>query len=124
MARRLASIVSIAGFALGCSGGDGETSEEPPRGCALGEYQREDGLCVAPGLPPDMPCPPGEWLRESDGSCIPAGVPPEGCGTGFMHNGDRGCEPILPAQPCGERLMAVPGETRCREIASCGAAPW
>jgi hypothetical protein len=64
-----------------------------------------------------MPCPPGEWLR--DGECLPAGVPPDGCGEGFTHDGDRGCTAILPAGACAPGLMAVPGETRCREVAPC-----
>src|SRR5262245_37523218 len=88
---------------LGCSSGDVPATmsgtEPPPvdEGCAPGEWQRDAGSCMPAGLPPDMPCPPGEWLREDDGACIPAGVPPDGCSEGFTHDGDRGCEPILPA---------------------------
>jgi hypothetical protein len=51
-------------------------------------------------------------------------VPPDGCGAGFEHDGDRGCEPILPAEPCPIGLMAVPGDASCREIAPCGNPPW
>jgi hypothetical protein len=69
-----------------------------------------------------MPCPPAEWLR--DGVCVPAGVPSDGCGEGFSHDGDRGCEAILPAAPCAAGLMAIPGETSCREVAPCSGAPW
>ena len=79
-------------------------------------------MCIPAGLPPDMPCPPGEWLR--DGECIAAGVPPDGCARGFVHDGDRGCEPILPAQPCAPGLMAVPGERNCREVAPCASGQW
>ena len=69
-----------------------------------------------------MPCPPGEWLR--DGACIPAGVPPDGCAAGFIHDGNDGCEPVLPSEPCGPGLMAIPGETACREVAPCAAGVW
>jgi hypothetical protein len=31
---------------------------------------------------------------------------------------------VLPAEPCGEGLMAVPGETSCREVAPCGEGRW
>src|SRR5262245_46112985 len=108
----------------GCGGeGDEPPPDSPPGGCAPAEWPREDGSCVPPGLPPDMPCPPAEWLRD-DGVCIPAGVPPDGCGEGFVHDGDRGCERILPDAPCPPGLMAVPGETVCREIAPCAPGTW
>src|SRR5262245_43627725 len=108
----------------GCGGeGDEPPPDSPPGGCAPAEWPREDGSCVPPGLPPDMPCPPAEWLRD-DGVCIPAGVPPDGCGEGFVHDGDRGCERILPDAPCPPGLMAVPGETVCREVAPCAAGTW
>lgn len=41
-----------------------------------------------------------------------------------MHDGDRGCEPVLPSETCAEGQMAVPGENMCRPVAPCGAAPW
>src|SRR5262245_30753276 len=108
----------------GCGGeGDEPPPDSPPGGCAPAEWPREDGSCVPPGLPPDMPCPPAEWLRD-DGVCIPAGVPPDGCGEGFVHDGDRGCERILPDAPCPPGLMAVPGETVCREVAPCAPGTW
>jgi hypothetical protein len=89
---------------------------DTPEPCATEEWRDDkDGRCVEPGLP-EMPCPPGEWLR--DGVCLPAGVPPDGCAEGFTHDGDRGCFPILPAS-CPPGLMAVPGEARCREVAPC-----
>jgi len=106
---------------LGCAGND-ETTPAEPAACALGEWLGQDGACVAAGLPPDMPCPPAEWLR--DGVCIPAGVPPDGCGEGFVHDGDRGCEPVLPSEPCGPGLMAIPGDAACREVAPCDTGTW
>src|SRR5688572_13428395 len=105
----------------GCNPDEESTAGGP---CPTAHWRRDDGVCVTAGLPPDLPCPPGEWLREADGACIAAGVPPDGCAAGFAHDGDRGCEPILPAEPCPGRLMAVPGETSCREVAPCGEAPY
>ncbi|HZO13360.1 MAG TPA: hypothetical protein VFB62_08870, partial [Polyangiaceae bacterium] len=117
-------VCAIGLSALGCHGSDDdEPLTEPSAGCAAGEWLREDGQCIAAGLPPDMPCLPGEWLRD-DGLCIPAGVPPDGCGQGFVHDGDRGCDPILPEAPCLPGLMAVPGDTSCREVAPCAAGTW
>jgi len=113
------------GSVLGCA--ESAPSEVPgslaPSPCQVGEWLREDGLCAPAGLPPDAPCSPGEWLRD-DGSCIPAGVPPDGCAEGFVHDGDRGCDPVLPASACAPGTIAVPGDTRCREIASCGTQTW
>jgi hypothetical protein len=109
-------------FLVGC--GSGDETQPLPAGCKPDEQAIAEGGCVAAGLPRDLPCPPGEWLRETDGACIPAGVPPDGCAEGFVHDGDRGCDPIMPAEPCQFGSMAVPGETACHEVAPCGAAPW
>jgi len=107
---------------MGCGSGD-ETTDQPPGECAAGEWRGDDGVCVAAGLPPDMPCAPAEWLRD-DGVCVPAGVPSDGCGVGFVHDGDRGCDPVLPAEACAPGFMAVPGETSCHEIAPCANGKW
>jgi len=127
MAPRSSSVV-LGLYALlvgGCGSSESdEASSGGPGDCAPGEWLRDDGVCVPAGLPPDMPCPPGEWQREEDGACIPAGIPPDGCGVGFVHDGDRGCEPILPEGPCPEGLMAVPGERSCREVAPCAPGSW
>ncbi|MBW2459900.1 MAG: hypothetical protein JRI68_35750, partial [Deltaproteobacteria bacterium] len=68
-------------------------------------------------------CVPGERPLD-DGSCRPPGIPAYGCGEGFEHDGDRSCEPILPAAPCPIGTMAVPGDAECREVAPCGDGPW
>jgi len=112
--------ILLGAFAIGCGGGD-EPPDGEPQDCAPGTWLH-DGVCTAAGLPADMPCPPGEWPRE--GECIPAGVQPDGCGAGFVHDGDRGCEPILPSSPCPPGLMAVPGERLCREVAPCAPGRW
>ncbi|RLB45883.1 MAG: hypothetical protein DRI90_27940, partial [Deltaproteobacteria bacterium] len=104
------------GAAAGGMGGDAG-------GCAAGELTLEDGSCRPAGLPPDMACPPGE-LPPDDGGCQRAGVASGACATGFEHDSDRGCEPILPSSPCPPGQIAVPGDEACRPIAPCGAAPW
>lgn len=35
-----------------------------------------------------------------------------------------GCVPILPAAPCADGEVALPGETTCRPLADCGTGPW
>ena len=113
-----------------CGGDEAEPRPPPdggadagPLGCKPGSLARGDGTCAPAGLPADAPCPPGEALGEA-GACIPAGVPPEMCGDGFLPDGDSGCDPVLPAEPCPPGLIAVPGDAECREVAPCGAGTW
>lgn len=126
--RAALGLLLAAALGVGCGGDDGETGStttttttEAP--CGPGELELADGRCQPPGLPLDMPCPPGEAPLE-DGSCQAAGVPPSECGDGFTADGEGGCEPILPKDPCPDGLMAIPGETVCHEVAPCGAGPW
>ncbi len=70
-----------------------------------------------------LPCPPGELLQDDD-SCLPPGIPSDGCGAGFVHDGDRGCEPVLPDDSCGPGQLAVPGDTDCRPVTECLSNKW
>jgi hypothetical protein len=108
---------------LGCGGDDVVATTPPPPTveagppCAPGELLLDDGSCRAAGLPPDLP-PPGPTHPPE------AGVPEDACHEGFVHDGEGGCAAIIPAAPCASGLIAVPGDTVCREIAPCGNAPW
>src|SRR5262249_42972986 len=95
------------------AGGGGGSSA----GCAPGEMALEDGTCRAAGLPPDTP-KPGPTAEPT------AGIPPDGCAEGFAYDGDARCLPILPNAPCPDGMYAVPGETSCHAVGTCGAAPW
>ncbi|MBW2524804.1 MAG: hypothetical protein JRI23_11540 [Deltaproteobacteria bacterium] len=121
----LAAMVLLV-FLAGC-GSEDEMLAPPTPGPGDSECQDDEfelaGTCVPVGLPRDMACPPAE-VPFDDGSCQPAGVPLDGCGVGFVHDGDRGCEPVLPDEPCGPGLIAVPGDTSCRELSSCGTGTW
>ncbi len=79
-----------------------------------------DEVAESGSTPP--PCAAG-GLVLPDGECIFPGLGPEDCATGFTHDGDRGCLPILP-EPCPPGLMAVPGDDSCREVAPCGEGRW
>ena len=92
----------LTAMLVGCGG---DETEAPPPGNAASD-------CEAPEV------------ALPDGTCIRPGVPPEGCAEGFIHDGEYGCEPILPAEPCPPGLMAVPGETECRAIMACGDGTW
>jgi hypothetical protein len=91
--------------------------------CNAGELPLEGGGCQPAGLPLDMPCPPGE-AAIAGGGCQPAGVPPDACAEGFEADGQGGCDPVLPAAPCPPGLMAIPGDTQCREVAPCGSGDY
>jgi hypothetical protein len=150
----LATLMLVPSSQLACGGETGESPDDPScgtdevwvdgvcvpvSGCPEGQVELPDGscytppcgtnellideLCAAVGLPTDMVCPPGE-RPVTEGGCQPAGVPSDGCAPGFAHDGDRGCDAILPAAPCPPGAMAVPGDTECREVAPCGAGPW
>jgi hypothetical protein len=62
-------------------------------------------------------------MELADGTCLEPGIPPGACAAGFVHDGDRSCEPILP-DACAAGLMAVPGDATCREVAPCGDSTW
>ena len=68
-------------------------------------------------------CTAGETPVE-EGGCTSAGVPADGCAVGFDSDGRGGCIPVLPSDPCPTGLVALPGETRCHELAPCGSSTW
>ena len=103
-------MLAAAVLALGgCGGDEGDGDRSTGTGASGGGGTAE--------------CGPGASLLD-DGTCLSAGVPPEACGAGFVSDEGGGCAPVLPAEPCGEGTMALPGETACRAIAPCGEAPW
>lgn len=115
----------LAGCGPGETGSSGSTSSDSTSqaACAGPDVPLPDGRCQPPGLPLDMPCPPGE-TPLADGTCQAAGVPPSACGDGFVSDGEMGCAPVLPEQPCPDGSMAVPGETECHEVSPCGQGKW
>ena len=128
MILRWVSILGLAAVACGGSAdetdpapGAASASVAPPGSCAEDEILA-DGVCEHVGLPRESWCAPGSW--GFDGVCHPAGVSIGGCGSGFVHDDDGGCDPLLPSQPCPWGTMAVPGDTACREVAPCAPGTW
>jgi len=80
------------------------------------------GGSAAGGAAPWDECEVG--VRLPDGSCLLAGVPDGACGEGFEPDGNFGCQAILPAEACGAGTLALPGETSCRPVRSCGQGTW
>lgn len=58
------------------------------------------------------------------GGCVPVGVPADACGEGFVADGLGACVVVLPKAACPKGQLAVPGETSCHPVASCGDAPF
>ncbi|RLB63901.1 MAG: hypothetical protein DRI90_05855 [Deltaproteobacteria bacterium] len=117
---QLALATLLAMGTSGC-GEDTESVSPPPSFCEPPNRIVGDA-CIEPGVQDDG-CPAGT-LGLDDGSCRPAGIVAGECGEGFEHDGDVGCEPILPAESCPAGLMAVPGETACRPVMGCGSGTW
>lgn len=131
--RRSSSLLIFVLAASGCGeettnggAGAGGTSAGTATGvdsCPPGQRELEDGSCVLAGWQPNG-CAAGE-LADDAGQCVPAGLAPEDCGEGFAHDGDVGCEPVLPDEACGPGTWAIPGDTACRDFSSaCGSAPY
>ncbi|MBW2455118.1 MAG: right-handed parallel beta-helix repeat-containing protein, partial [Deltaproteobacteria bacterium] len=129
MDRTLLAAVLWAAATSACGGDESETTPEP----CLPPHRVVGERCLAPGQADDG-CPAGT-LGTPEGSCRPAGMLPEDCAEGFMHvpfavpaddplAGAGSCEPVLPAEPCPLGLMAVPGDTECRQVMACGSGPW
>lgn len=67
-------------------------------------------------------CPAGALALDE--GCATVGVPEGQCGVGFASDGEGGCAPILPAEPCARGSFAVPGFETCKPVRStvCPAA--
>jgi len=120
---RVSAIVCAAfGLLVASCGHSSDASPEPSdaggeiKTCAEGFDVRGD-LCV-----PRYDACDERSVPRLGGGCDRVGVP--SCPTGFSEDGRGGCSPILPASPCPEGKMALPGETTCRDVAPCGTAPY
>jgi hypothetical protein len=126
--RQLGALLFVASVFVvaGCSPSsappvDQPTGGGPPEGdCAVSEVEQQDGTCLSPGVQPDG-CRAGEVATA--GGCRPAGVAPDGCGEGFDHDGIGACDPII-VDTCPAGMIAVPGDTSCRDVAPCGSGTW
>jgi hypothetical protein len=109
-----ALVLSLLGL-LGCG-------DDPAERAAGGAGDGGSGGAGGSEAGARLPCPPGA-LPVGD-ACEAPGVPADGCGVGFAHDGVDACEAILPATACGSGEFALPGETMCHGVGSCGAGQW
>jgi hypothetical protein len=74
--------------------------------------------------PPPETCDDPLAMALADGSCPRPGIPVDGCLPGFEHDGEYGCQPVLPDEDCPPGMMAVPGEATCHAVMECGEGTW
>ncbi len=106
----LLGLAAAASLASAC-GGDQDTRSPPDAG------DPDAGDAASPT------CPAGQSALDG-GACRPPGVPPEACAKGFRADDAGGCDPIMPPTACPKGLIAVPGDTTCREVMPCGPGKW
>lgn len=119
--RRTGRRIVAAGIVLAIGGCGADEGPPPPSGppCAAGFTRLASGGC-APVLPAS--CDQASIALPGDVECRRIGVTT--CAAGFSSDGSGGCEPQLPATACAAGMMAVPGESSCREVSDCGTGPW
>jgi hypothetical protein len=123
-----AALLLVGALVLGCgddesdgastsstAGAGGAATECPP-----GQTPQADATCLPAGRQPSG-CSAGEL--SIDGGCRAAGIPADACANGFEPDAG-GCRALLPETMCPPGRMAIPGETRCREVAPCGDGTW
>ncbi|MFC1482269.1 hypothetical protein ACFL51_00530 [Myxococcota bacterium] len=59
-------------------------------------------------------CPGPAEIPVLGGGCQPVGVTE--CASGFESDGEGGCEPILPSEPCPPGTMEMIGHTECQPV--------
>ena len=123
--KRAISLLLALTLVAGCGGEESGQGHASEAGSGGGGDGGGDGGAPRPpeaGYVP-LACAPGE-LELEGGVCQPAGIPENGCGVGAEPSGDGSCVPVLPASPCPNGEMAIPGETICAPLSTCGSGTW
>jgi hypothetical protein len=116
--RRLSQLAAVAPLLLLACGDPGPGANQNanenvvPDPCPEG-YRADGPACVPIFDDPGSCSAPGEMPRLG-GGCRAVGV--TGCATGFRGDGDGGCEPILPSEPCPPGTLEMIGRTECQPV--------
>jgi len=109
---RFATTIALAALVLltiACSDdettGGGGAAGSGNTGAGAGHSEAGVGECA---------CPPGT-VDEGEEGCVAAGF--RECGAGFIANDEGGCDPVLPATPCGAGQRATLGSESCAPVA-------
>lgn len=101
-------LVAVSPAGCGDDGGtNGNQNNNQP--CPQG-HEPHGRACV----PVFDECPGPAEIAVLGGGCQPVGVTQ--CATGFVSDGEGGCDPVLPADPCPNGTMEVIGETECQPV--------
>ncbi|MFC1482530.1 hypothetical protein ACFL51_01860 [Myxococcota bacterium] len=106
MRRTSAGLVLVVLLWVAC--GDSTGSNDNAQ-CEEG-FRPEGPACV----PIFDDCPGPAEIPVLGGGCQPVGVTE--CATGFESDGEGGCEPILPSEPCPPGTMEMIGHTECQPV--------
>jgi Right handed beta helix region len=112
-------MASTLWFSTGC-GGDDATGSGGNGGDGAGGTVATGGGGASNEAGAQLTCPPGE-LSDGDGACLAPGIAETECGQGFTHDGDVGCQPILPSSPCVAGELATVGDTSCHLLTACSS---
>ncbi|MFC1482266.1 hypothetical protein ACFL51_00515 [Myxococcota bacterium] len=89
--------------------GDSSSNDNNTSQCEEG-FRPEGPACV----PIFDDCPGLAEIPVLGGGCQPVGVTE--CASGFESDGEGGCEPILPSEPCPPGTMEMIGNTECQPV--------
>ncbi|MFC1482614.1 hypothetical protein ACFL51_02290, partial [Myxococcota bacterium] len=105
--RPLLILTSLALLLPAC--GDSSSNSNNNAQCEDG-FRPEGPACV----PIFDDCPGAAEIPVLGGGCQPVGVTE--CASGFESDGEGGCEPILPSEPCPPGTMEMIGHTECQPV--------
>ncbi|MFC1482267.1 right-handed parallel beta-helix repeat-containing protein [Myxococcota bacterium] len=102
------TILTFLSFLLPACG-DSSPDDNDNAQCEEG-FRAEGPACV----PIFDECPGPAEIPVLGGGCQPVGVTE--CASGFESDGEGGCEPILPSEPCPPGTMEMIGHTECQPV--------
>jgi hypothetical protein len=110
MKRKFVAIFACAALLSGCGGDGGTNGNQNNNNACPNGHEREGPACA----PVFDECPGPAEIALLGGGCQQVGVTQ--CATGFASDGQGGCDPILPQDPCPDGTMELLGETECQPV--------
>jgi hypothetical protein len=110
IAQRSMVIPALLLLLWGCGDdGPGGNTNQNGNACPAG-HERQGPACI----PSFDDCPGRAEIPVLGGGCQAVGV--TACATGFVADGEGGCDAILPDAPCAPGTLEVLGETECQPV--------
>ncbi|MFC1482268.1 DUF1565 domain-containing protein [Myxococcota bacterium] len=108
---RLLPILTALALLLPAVAACGDSSPDSNDNAQCEEGFRPEGPACIPIFDD---CPGPAEIPVLGGGCQPVGVTE--CASGFESDGEGGCEPILPSEPCPPGTMEMIGHTECQPV--------